>query len=253
MPSTTERVYPDEMDSSREFQRIIKQVFLRRYEVARDWLREHFNGRSREIRILDIACGSGFGSKILSALGETVGVDIDPESIEYAKAHYKNKNGRVKFLTGNADDPAFLDSLGRYDAVVSSATIEHLDDPISFLSWIKKTLKPGGSCVLAFPSTFTMDWAAPHHKRDIKPTEAVKMFDHCGFEIKEQRIEGHHLRIRDLKGETRENTELPVPPLKQWIAYYLGHPHHFAVRMYQITFGKGVLFQDQEYLLSPVD
>jgi SAM-dependent methyltransferase len=249
MPSMTERVYPDEMDSSREVQKIIKDVFLRRYGLARDWLKGHFG--NRELRILDIACGSGFGSEILSVLGHTIGVDIDPESVEYAKSHYQN--GRVKFMSGNADDPAFLDSLGRFDAIVSSGTIEHLADPISFLSWIKKSLNPGGSCVLAFPSTFTMDWAAPHHKRDIKPAQAVKMFSTCGFKIKQRLIEGHRLLLKDLKMETRENPELPVPPLKQWIAYYMGHPHHFAVRMYQISLGKGVLFQDQEYLLAPAD
>jgi 2-polyprenyl-3-methyl-5-hydroxy-6-metoxy-1,4-benzoquinol methylase len=248
MPSMTERVYPDEMDNSREIQKIIKDVFLRRYGLARDWLREHFG--NRELKILDIACGSGFGSAILSVLGQTIGVDIDSESIEYAKTHYQN--GRVKFLTGNADDPAFLDSLGHFDAVVSSGTIEHLSDPISFLSWIKKTLNSGGICVLAFPSTFTMDWAAPYHKRDIKPAQALKMFSACGFKIKRQLIEGHRLRMRDLRLETRENPELPVPPLKQWIAYYLGHPHHLAIRVYQMTVGKGILFEDQEYLLTPI-
>lgn len=104
MPSMTERVYPDEMDSSREIQRIIKEVFLRRYRLARDWLREHFG--NRKIRIIDIASGSGFGSAILSELGETLGVDIDPESIEYANKHYRN--GQLRFLIGDADDPAFL-------------------------------------------------------------------------------------------------------------------------------------------------
>ena len=246
MPSMTERVYPDEMDSSREIQRIIKEVFLRRYNLARDWLREHFE--NRKIRIIDIASGSGFGSAILSELGETLGVDIDPESIEYANKHYRN--GQIGFLIGDADDPAFLDSLGRFDAVVSSGTIEHVADPVAFLSWIKRCLNPGGACVLCFPSTITMDWAAPHHKRDIKPRQANAMFSSCGFTIKRQYIEGNRLRIRELKKESRANPELPVPPLRQWILYYLRHPHHFAIRLYQMTLGKGILFQDQEYLLS---
>ena len=59
--------------------------------------------------------------------------------------------------------------------------------------------------------------------------------------------------MRDLWLEIHENPGIPVPPIKQWIAYYLGHPHHFARRAYQMTFGKGILFEDQEYLLSPVD
>jgi SAM-dependent methyltransferase len=243
----TERVYPDEMDSSREIQKVLKEIHLRRYRVARDWLRAHLG--NRKSRVIDIACGSGFGTKILSELGETVGVDIDPESIEYAKTHYRN--GKIDFMTGNADDTDFLNSLGRFDAIISSGTIEHIDDPIRFLGWIKKTLNPGGGCVVCFPSTITMDWAIPHHKRDISPRDAIKLFDTCGFDVKKEYIEGHRLRMRDLRLEIRANPELPVPPLKQWIKYYLTHPHHWAMRAYQMTLGKGILFEDQEYLLAP--
>jgi hypothetical protein len=77
------------------------------------------------------------------------------------------------------------------------------------------------------------------------------LFSTCGFEIKKEYIEGHRLQMRDLRHEIQENPELPVPPLKQWIGYYLGHPHHLAVRVYQMTLGKGILFEDQEYLLAP--
>ena len=247
MPSMTERVYPDEMDNGGEIQRVLKEIHLRRYRVARDWLKEHLG--NRKIRVIDIACGSGFGTAILSELGETIGVDIDPESIEYAKSHYRN--GHIDFMIGNADDKDFLNSLGRFDAIISSGTIEHIEDPITFLGWIKKTLNPGGGCVVCFPSTITMDWAKPHHKRDISLRDAARLFSTCGFEVKREYIEGHRLRMRDLILEIRKNPELPVPPLKQWIAYYLGHPHHLAVRAFQTTVGKGILFEDQEYLLSP--
>jgi 2-polyprenyl-3-methyl-5-hydroxy-6-metoxy-1,4-benzoquinol methylase len=247
MPSMTERVYPREMDSSREIQRILKEIHLRRYRLARDWLKEHLG--NRKLRVIDIACGSGFGTAILSELGDTVGVDIDSESIEYAKKHYRN--GHIDFQTGNADDTEFLNSLGRFDAIISSGTIEHIEDPITFLGWIKRSLNHGGACVVCFPSTLTMDWATPHHKRDIKPRQATAMFTACGFKVRREYVEGHRLRMRDLRLEIRKNPELPVPPLKQWIAYYLGHPHHLAIRLYQMTVGKGILFEDQEYLLSP--
>jgi SAM-dependent methyltransferase len=247
MPSVTERVYPDDMDESREIQRILKEVFLRRYSLARDWLRGLLG--DRKLRVLDIACGSGFGTAILGELGEAVGVDIDLESIDYAKSHYEKPN--VQFLAGNAHDTTFVDSLGQFDAVVSSGTIEHLDDPMEFLRWIKKVLRPDGACVLAFPSTFTMDWAAPFHKRDISAAEAERMFAEVGFRVHEQHVEGHRMRIGDLKSEIRENKGIPVPPLSQWIGYYITHPHHFLIRLYQITIGPGVLFQDQEYLITP--
>ena len=247
MPSMTERVYPDEMDSSRPIQRVIREVFLRRYNLARDWLREHFG--PRRIRILDIACGSGFGSAILAELGDVVGVDLDEESVLYAREHYESEN--TEFRLGNANDPELLRSLGRFDAVVSSGTIEHLDDPAAFLRWMGGAVEPGGACVLCFPSTLTMDWAVPYHKRDISPRQAQALFSACGLRECRNLTEGHRLRIRDLRAEVRANRGLPVPPLRQWVLYFLAHPWHLARRLGQITVRGGILFQDQEYLLVP--
>jgi SAM-dependent methyltransferase len=247
MPSMTERVYPDEMDSSRPIQGVIREVFLRRYRLARDWLREHFG--ARKVRILDIACGSGFGSAILGELGTVVGADLDAESVQYAREHYQAVN--VDFRTGDAEDRGFLSALGRFDAVVSSGTIEHLADPAAFLLWMRGALNPGGACVLCFPSTLTMDWAAPYHKRDISPRRAQQLFTECGLRVCRDLVEGHRLRMRDLRAEIRANSGLPVPPLRQWILYFLGHPHRLGQRLFQMTVGGGILFQDQEYLLVP--
>lgn len=247
MPSMTERVYPDEMDSSRPIQGVIREVFLRRYGLARDWLREHFG--PRPIEILDVACGSGFGSAILAELGRVLGLDVDAESVQYAREHYQGPN--TEFRIGDANDPQFLRGLGRFDAVVSSGTIEHLADPAAFLGWIREALRPGGACVLCFPSTLTMDWAAPHHKRDISPRQARELFARCGLQVRHDLIEGHRLRLRDLRAEVRANPELPVPPLRRWVLYYLAHPQHLARRLAQMALHGGILFEDQEYLLSP--
>lgn len=248
MPSVTERVYPDDMDDAREIQRILKEVFLRRYSLAKDWIGRYVT--SDDARILDIACGSGYGTATLAELAPTVGVDIDAESIAYAKSHYQSE--RTEFHVGNADDIAFLNSLGRFDAIMSSGTIEHLDDPAAFLNWIRTTLRPGGCAVLVFPASFTKDWAWPFHKHDIRPARALELFAETGFEVHEKYIEGHRMRMRDLRLETKSNPELPVPPMHHWIGYYLTHLRQFAIRLYQITIGDGILFQDQEYLLTPL-
>ena len=76
---------------------------------------------------------------------------------------------------------------------------------------------------------------------------ALRIRDH----VATHEFEGHRLQMRDRRLEIRANPELPVPPLKQWIKYYLTHPHHWAMRAYQMTLGKGILFEDQEYLLAP--
>jgi len=245
-----ERVVPKEMDIvSSELQRLSLKYHLQRYHVARDWLGERFNGR--QPRILDIGCGTGFGSEILSEVGEVVGVDRSEESVGYANRHYKNSN--TSFKLGNADNKSFLENLGEFDAVVSLETIEHLADHYAYLKWVNKALRPGGALVVSFPSTFTMDWASPHHKRDISRSKASRLFRDCGFEIIKRFRQDDRLDMRDVLFEAHYNKTMPTPPLGQWIRIYLRNPYLLALRLYQITIGGGILIAHQQYLLESIE
>jgi len=245
-----ERVVPKQMDViSSEVQRLSLKNHLQRYHVARDWLGERFSGR--QPRILDIGCGTGFGSEILAEVGEVLAVDMDEDAIGYAERNYHNE--RTSFKVGNADDQRFLESLGEFDAVVSLETIEHLKDHYRYLEWVKKALRPGGVFVVSFPSTFTMDWASPHHKRDISRSKAGRLFRDCGFEIIKRFRQDDRLDMRDVLFEVHYNKTMPAPPLGQWIRIYLRNPYLLALRLYQITIGGGILIAHQQYLLEPIE
>jgi 2-polyprenyl-3-methyl-5-hydroxy-6-metoxy-1,4-benzoquinol methylase len=244
-----ERVIPKEMDIvSSQLQRLSLKNHLQRYHVACNWLAGHFNGR--KIRVLDLACGTGFGSEILSDVGKVVGVDISEKSVGYANRHYRN--GNTSFKLGNADNKSFLESLGEFDAVVSLETIEHLEDHYAYLKWVNKALRPAGALVVSFPSTFTMDWAVPHHKRDISRSAARRLFAECGFEIVNRFNQGDHLPIRHMLSELRTTPDVPTPPLSQWVKYYLRRPDHLLRRIHQMTVGGGILLAHQQYLLEPI-
>src|SRR5690348_13511788 len=76
-------------------------------------------------RVLDIACGEGYGSDLLSeAAASVVGVDIDEAAISHARQAYVRPN--LKFLRGDAVAIPLGDS--SVDVVVSFETIEHLAD-----------------------------------------------------------------------------------------------------------------------------
>ena len=246
MSGMTERIYPKDTNKESPIQMLMTGILTHRYEVACDWLRHRFN--NKPLRILDIACGVGYGTEMLSELGEAVGVDIDQETIDYAKQHYSND--RVSFHVGDADDYSYLTSLGDFDAVVSSGTIEHVSDEFVFLKWIRQCLRKEGVCILCCPSTFTRDWAFPFHKRDISPKQARDLIDACDFSIKNEYFRRFRFRLKDLVYEKDSNRALPVPPLKHWFGYYLSHPHHFGRRLAQMSLGGGVLFTDQQYLLA---
>jgi 2-polyprenyl-3-methyl-5-hydroxy-6-metoxy-1,4-benzoquinol methylase len=80
-------------------------------------------------RIIDIACGAGYGSKLLADAypeAEVLGVDYDERAIEYARKNYTAPNLRYEagnLVTWETHAGA---ALGTFDCVLSFDTIEHL-------------------------------------------------------------------------------------------------------------------------------
>jgi len=110
------------------------------YELASTFLKD-----SRFV--LDLACGSGFGTNILSAGAERViGVDNDREMIDQANNLYRT-NG-LEFLAADVLDLPY-DS-NSVDAVVAFEIIEHVA-PKDLLREISRVLKPGGVMCLSTP------------------------------------------------------------------------------------------------------
>ena len=245
-----DRLYPKEINENDPFQTAVLKVFFERYEVAIDWIKGRFGARaeSRDLRILDMACGSGYGSEMLSSIGNVVAVDLDADAVAYAQKNYGNE--RMDFRSGSADDQEFLQSLGEFDVMVSIATIEHIIDMTGFLAWMRRALKPDGIAVLCFPASFTRDWAAPHHRRDISKRQARKLFPAAGFTIKDDFYQNEIITLKQLTSEEHASRELPAPPLYRWILWYLLHPHHLFARAFQLVARGGFLFAHQEYLLE---
>ncbi|MEI2737654.1 MAG: class I SAM-dependent methyltransferase [Chitinophagaceae bacterium] len=99
-------------------------------------------------KVLDIACGEGYGSKLLSKIADHVtGVDINADIINDAKEKYQSKN--LQFLTGTVEDIPAAD--GQFDIVVSFETIEHTTGHEKMISEIKRVLKPEGLLIISTP------------------------------------------------------------------------------------------------------
>jgi len=113
---------------------------LHRYAIALDFVQDK--------KVLDIACGEGYGANLLSEKASLVtGVDKDDAVITNASARYKNQN--LRFICGIAGDIPLPEN--EYDIVTSFETIEHVNDQPKMLAEIKKTLKPGGLLILSTP------------------------------------------------------------------------------------------------------
>jgi SAM-dependent methyltransferase len=111
---TGERTLPDVPEEN---------YWFRRHLVVYEWIAARVGG----LRVIDMACGEGYGADVLARAAQSVvGVDANPEAHEHARLRYGRPNLRfARELVETFAEPA--------DAVVFLQTIEHLSDPGSAL------------------------------------------------------------------------------------------------------------------------
>jgi len=122
--------------------------------------------------VLDIACGEGYGSNLLSKTAQSVsGVDIAVTVIEHATKKYKSSN--LSFSTGSVERIPFADQ--HFDCVVSFETLEHTDQHEQMLAEVKRVLKPGGLLLISTPDkkiyTDKTGYQNPFHKKELYEEE----------------------------------------------------------------------------------
>jgi len=100
-------------------------------------------------RILDIACGSGYGTNLLSEIQgtECVGVDILTELIANAQSTFFEKSN-LKFICSDYKDLTFNHT---FDKIFSFHTMEHIENDEDFLSKMYSFLKNDGELFIEVP------------------------------------------------------------------------------------------------------
>jgi SAM-dependent methyltransferase len=122
-------------------------------------------------RVLDAACGEGYGSALLRDAGarEVLGVDIDPASIGHARRRY----GGGAALRFEQADVTALDALpaASFDLIVSFETLEHVEAQERLLDGFARLLAPGGLLMISTPDKRTYSdesgFRNEHHVREL--------------------------------------------------------------------------------------
>lgn len=136
--------------------------------------------------VLDIACGEGYGSHLLSANAQNViGVDISEQTIKHAKEKYVNSN--LSFKQGSASEMPIEDN--SIDVVVSFETIEHHNLHDEMMSEIRRVLKPNGTLIMSSPDKVNYNKTLPEpnkfHVKELNFSEFKslinKNFKHSEF------------------------------------------------------------------------
>jgi len=141
---------------------------ISRYNFVRKFLR----GK----KILDIACGVGYGSKILHDAGsyEIYGCDISNESIKYAKNNFGDKNTNFQIM--DAGNIGFKDE--SFDCIISLETIEHLQNYQMAFQEFYRLLKKDGMLIISTPNKNRFNRPKnPFHYKEFTKDELIQFLN----------------------------------------------------------------------------
>jgi O-antigen biosynthesis protein len=151
-------------------QSLIAYEHLHRYAYAATFVK----GK----RVLDLASGEGYGSKMMSDAGalSVTGIDIDDKAIEHAQSRYGSAN--VQFLKGSISAVPIPDDHS-FDVIVCFEAIEHIQDHDQLLQEVKRLLRPDGLFIVSTPNKLTYHDEArdenPFHMKELYFDEFQKL------------------------------------------------------------------------------
>ncbi|EEW24966.1 bifunctional 2-polyprenyl-6-hydroxyphenol methylase/3-demethylubiquinol 3-O-methyltransferase UbiG [Rhodobacter ferrooxidans] len=111
------------------------------------------------LRILDIGCGGGLLSEPMARLGATVvGADAAPRNIPVAQLHAEQMGLDIDYRNTTAE--ALAAAGEQFDVVLNMEVVEHVSDPLAYLTACQALLKTGGlmlcSTLNRNPKSFAM-------------------------------------------------------------------------------------------------
>ena len=175
MKTTSERLTLGDYDP------LIENEHLARYRFAKPLVA----GK----HVADIACGTGYGSRMLADAGARTihGMDISEEAVNLCIE--QNNKSNLTYSVANAQDLTAI-SDNEFDVVVSFETIEHLPDVEAYLDEISRILRPGGTYLVSTPDRrivstmyfFQSHPANHHHVREFTGRELIELLSNR-FEI----------------------------------------------------------------------
>ena len=109
------------------------------------------------LRLLDIGCGGGLLSEPMARLGATVvGADVAARNIPVAQIHAEQSGLVIDYRHTNAE--ALAEAGEQFDVVLNMEVVEHVADPLAYLTACQTLLKPGGLMICSTLNRNPKSW-----------------------------------------------------------------------------------------------
>lgn len=156
--ATGERLVPE-----LQYGQVVHAEHLARYLVAAQL------AQSR--RVLDAACGEGYGTNLLARAGArvAVGIDLDEPTLAHARRRYP----ATELVQGDVRQLPFAD--GEFELVVSFETIEHVAEPERVLDEFARVLAADGMLIISTPNKHQYLVENEFHEREFPHEEFVAL------------------------------------------------------------------------------
>ena len=127
-------------------------------------------------KVLDLACGDGYGSFLLSQHANFVtAADVSESTIDHARTNYKANN--LSFVKADATNLPFDNN--SFDVVVSFETIEHVKDQVKVMEEIRRVCKQDALLIMSTPNKQTYsskdNFTNPFHEKELTSEEFVTL------------------------------------------------------------------------------
>lgn len=153
------------------------------------------------LRILDIGCGGGLLSEPMARLGaEIIGADASAGTLPVARIHAEQMGLTIDYRHASAEE---LGAAGeQFDVVLNMEVVEHVAEPLAYLTSCQALLKPGGlmltSTINRNPKSYViaivgaeqvMRWlprGTHEFAKFITPSELEAMISQAGLHVSKQ-------------------------------------------------------------------
>jgi O-antigen biosynthesis protein len=188
----------------------LKDDHLERYKFAATQV--------RGAKVLDIACGPGYGSNLMVEAGAQVvdAADISAEMVAYARKTYPDP--RIRFHVG---DICTFRGDAPYDIITCYETIEHLPQYREAIANLYTLLKPGGKLYISSPNRIVTTPQArsladkpnnPFHTQEFTVEELQDLLKQRGFKITPNAIYGQRFQRHFKSGLMRKLYRMAFRP-----------------------------------------